>query len=62
MTGLPAGATASFTPDTLVGLAGLSSDLAVTVPRSTPKGTYVLTITGTSNGASRSTTVQLVKQ
>jgi len=62
--GLPTGATASFSPGTLVGLEGLSSALAVSVPRTTPAGTYVLTITGTvtANGTSRTTTVTLVRR
>jgi len=60
--GLPAGVTSSFLPEVLVGLEGLSSALTVTVPRTAPAGTYVLTIVGTSGDIPHSTTVQLVKR
>ena len=63
VSGLPSGATASFSPAVLVGLGGLSSALKVSVPRTTPAGTYGLTITGTTaDGASRTATVTLVKR
>ena len=62
VTGLPPGASASFSKSTLLGLAGLSSDLTVRVPRTTPKGTYVVTITGTSETVSRTVTVRITKQ
>ena len=65
VSGLPAGVTASFSPQVLPGAGGVTSTLTVNVPRTTPTATYVLTITGTSTGAdglSRSTTVKLVKR
>ncbi len=62
VTGIPAGATASFSPLFAVGLGGLSSTLTVKVPRSSPNGTYLLTITGTAGGVSRTTSVSLVKR
>ncbi|HEX3436006.1 MAG TPA: galactose oxidase-like domain-containing protein, partial [Pseudacidobacterium sp.] len=45
VTGLPSGATASFTPTSVSGSG--SSTLAVNTSSSTPTGTYTLTITGT---------------
>jgi hypothetical protein len=62
VTGAPTGATVSLAPTLLIGLGGLSSDLTVKVPRTTPAGAYTLTVTGTSGGSSRSVTVQLVKR
>jgi hypothetical protein len=56
--GLPAGATASFSPASLTG-AG-SSNLIVSTPTSTPAGTYPLTITGTSGSLTHGATVSLV--
>src|SRR5205807_489655 len=55
LSGLPAGATASFSPLTVTG-AG-SSTLTVSSARTTPPGTYTLTITAVSGGTTRSTTV-----
>jgi hypothetical protein len=46
VTGLPAGATASFSPTSVTGVG--SSVLTVTVGTSTPYGSYPLTVTGTS--------------
>ncbi len=62
VTGIPAGATASFSPQIAVGLGGLSSTLTVKVPRSSQKGTYLLTVTGTAGSVSRATSVSLVKR
>jgi hypothetical protein len=59
VSGLPAGATPTFTPPSITGSG--SSNLNVTTLGSTPAGTYTLTITGTS-GSSHSTTVTLVVQ
>src|SRR5260221_13454160 len=56
--GLPTGATASFSPTTVTG-AG-SSTLTVTATGSTPVGTSTLTISGTSGTLTHSTTVSLV--
>jgi hypothetical protein len=56
--GLPAGATASFSPTSITGSG--SSTLTVTAGSSTAPGTYTLTITGTSGSLSHSTTATLV--
>jgi hypothetical protein len=58
VSGLPAGAAASFTPASVAGSG--SSTLAVTTSTTTPAGTYTLTITGTSGTLVHSTTVNLV--
>jgi uncharacterized membrane protein len=52
--GLPSGATASFSPAYLTGSG--TATLSITTSRSTPRGTYQLTITGTSSAASGSLT------
>jgi Thaumatin family/Malectin domain len=57
VSGLPSGATASFTPASING-AG-SSSLSVTTSGSTPAGTFALTITGASGSLSHSTKVTL---
>src|SRR5437016_5447424 len=56
VSGLPAGATGSFTPNP----ATTSSTLSVTTSTSTPLGTYSLTITGASGSLTRTTTATLV--
>ncbi len=56
--GLPAGATASFSPTTVTGTG--SSTLTVTTTGSTPIGTSTLTITGVSGTLTHTTTVSLV--
>jgi subtilase family serine protease len=53
--GLPGGASASFSPQS----ATSSSTLTVTTAQNTPTGTYTLTITGTSGSLVHSTTVSL---
>ena len=53
MSGLPSGASGSFSPNP----ATFSSTLAVTTGASTPTGTYTLTITGVSGSLTHSTTV-----
>jgi len=58
VTGLPAGATASFSPSSVAGSG--SSTLTVNTSSSTPIGTYTLTITATSGSVTRSTPVSLV--
>lgn len=58
ISGLPTGATASFTPDQLP--AGGSTTLNVSTSSSTPAGTYQLTIRGTSGPLTRTATVTLV--
>src|ERR1041385_351037 len=58
VSGLPAGASASFNPTSVTGSG--SSTMSVSTSTTTPAGTYTLTITGTSGTLSHSTTVQLV--
>jgi hypothetical protein len=58
VSGLPAGATASFSPSTVAGSG--SSTLNVSTSASTPAATSTLTITGTSGGTSHTTSVNLV--
>jgi len=57
--GLPSGASATFSPNPISGGSG-NSTMSVTTTASTPPGTYTLTITGTSGSLMRSTTVTLV--
>lgn len=57
VTGLPSGATASFTPSSVSGSG--SSALVVNTTSSTPTGIYSLTITATSGTLSHSTQVRL---
>jgi hypothetical protein len=56
--GLPAGASASFNPDSVTG-SGTSS-LSVATSASTPAGSYTITITGTSGTLTHATSVTLV--
>jgi hypothetical protein len=56
--GLPAGATASFSPAT-VALPATTSSLTINTASTTPTGTFTFTVTGDS-GATRSATAQLV--
>jgi len=57
VTGLPAGATASFTPSFVPGSG--SSTLSVNTSSSTPAGSYPLTITATSGNLTHSTQVTI---
>jgi subtilase family serine protease len=57
--GLPSGASATFSPNPVSGGSG-SSTMSVTTSSNTPTGTYTLTITGTSGSLTHSTTVTLV--
>ena len=61
VTGLPSGATGSFSPNP-IGSSQSSSVLAVTTSTSTPAGSYTLSITGTSGKLTHSTSVTLVIQ
>ena len=58
LSGLPAGASGSFSPNPAV-TPGYASTLSVTTGPSTPIGTYSLTITGTSGTVTSATTVSL---
>jgi len=62
VSGLPDGATASFSPNPVSDPAGLTSALSVTVPAAVVPGTYGLTITGASGTLSRTASASLVKQ
>lgn len=57
VSGLPAGASGSFTPASVSGGSGSSTLTVSTSASATPPGTYTLTITGTGGGLSRNTTV-----
>ena len=57
VTGLPAGASAGFTPASITG--GGSTSLQVTTTAATPAGSYPLVIRGTSGGVSRTANVTL---
>ncbi|WP_432826406.1 M4 family metallopeptidase [Dactylosporangium sp. CA-092794] len=56
--GLPAGATASFSPSTVTSDGG-SSTLTISTTAATPSGVYAVTITGTGTEATRATTYSL---
>jgi len=58
VSGLPSGASASFSPNPISGGSG-SSTLTVSTSSSTPAGTYTLTITGASGSTSHTATVTL---
>lgn len=58
-TGLPPGATATYSPTTLANGGGTST-LTVTTSASTPAGTYTLNARVTGNGVTRTTPVTLV--
>ncbi|MEV4196841.1 S8 family peptidase [Micromonospora globbae] len=55
--GLPSGATASFSPSTVT--SGGSSTLTIATSASTPPGTYTVTVTGTGTAGSRTATYTL---
>ena len=55
--GLPAGATASFSPASVT--SGGSSTLTITVGASTTAGTYPVTVTGTGTSATHTTSISL---
>ena len=58
VSGLPGNATGTFNPPSVTGSG--SSTLTVATKKSTPKGTFTLTITGTSGSLTHSTTVTLI--
>ena len=57
VTGLPAGATGTFSPSAVAPTG--TSTLTVSTTGATPNGTYSLTISGTGSGLTRQTTVTL---
>jgi hypothetical protein len=59
VTGLPTGATATFTPASIAGGSG-SSTMKVTTATSTPAGSYALSVKGTDGALQHSTGVTLV--
>jgi hypothetical protein len=59
VSGLPAGATGSFAPTSIVGGSG-SSVLSISTTAATAAGTYTLILTGTDGALSHSTSVTLV--
>ncbi|HLZ71943.1 MAG TPA: hypothetical protein VKV26_18725 [Dehalococcoidia bacterium] len=59
VSGLPAGATASFSPASVTPPAGGSAGSTLTVNTGNRRGNFTLTITGTSGSLSHSTTVTL---
>jgi hypothetical protein len=58
-TGLPSGATASFSPTSFGAPGGGSSTLTITAGFSTPPGTYNMTVTGSGGGQTHSTQINL---
>jgi beta-glucanase (GH16 family) len=60
VSGLPSGASGSFSPTSISGGSGSSTLTVTTSSSSTPAGTYTLTITGTSGSLSHTATVTLV--
>ncbi|GIH03108.1 zinc metalloprotease [Rhizocola hellebori] len=56
--GLPTGATASFSPTSITSAGGTSA-LTIATTASTPAGTYSITVTGTGASSTRSTTYTL---
>jgi serine protease AprX len=60
LTGLPPGATGSFAPSSVAG--GSGSTLSVSVPSTTPAGTYGLNVIGTSGNVTHSAGISLTVQ
>jgi hypothetical protein len=58
-TGLPSGATASFSPSSFGGPGGGSSTLTITAGLSTPPGTYNVTVAGSGGGQTHTTDINL---
>jgi len=57
--GLPAGATASFSPSSIAAPGAGSSSLTISVGASTPVGTYAVIVTGAGGGQTHSTSFNL---
>ena len=55
--GLPAGATVSFSPSSVT--SGATSKMTIKVGKKTPTGTYTITVTGTGATATHTTTITL---
>jgi len=60
VSGLPAGATGTFSENPSADAGSVLTVTTVTDPTATPVGTYPLTITGTSSGITRKTNVNLI--
>jgi len=58
-TGMPAGTTVSFNPQTIPAPGNGSSTVTITVAATTPLGVYPITITGNGGGVQQNTTLQL---
>jgi uncharacterized membrane protein len=57
--GMPAGTTVSFNPQTIPAPGSGNSTMTITVGSSTPPGTYPITVTGNGGGIQQTTTVTL---
>src|ERR1041385_6101272 len=57
--GLPSGATASFSPTSIAAPGSSTMTITITAGASTPAGTYSVTVTGTGGGVTHTTTVSL---
>jgi uncharacterized membrane protein len=57
--GLPAGATISFNPQTIPAPGGGTSTMTITVAANTPLGTYPITVTGNGGGIQHNAMLQL---
>ena len=57
--GMPAGATVSFTPQTIPAPGSGNSTMTITVGATTPPGSYPITVAGTGGGIQQTTTVTL---
>ena len=58
--GMPAGTTLSFNPETIPAPGSGSSTVTITVAANTPLGTYPITVTGNGGGTQHNTTLTLV--
>jgi hypothetical protein len=58
-TGLPSGATATFSPTSIAAPGAGSSTMTVSTASTTPAGTYSITITGSGGGKTHTTTLSL---
>ena len=58
-TGLPSGATATFSPSSFAAPGGGNSTLTLTASLSTPPGTYNVTVTGTGGGQTHTAQINL---